>query len=253
MEAFTLEGCVDSVESALAAAAGGADRVELCSNLVIGGTTPGTVMFEQIRQHSDIRIHVLIRPRFGDFCYSEYELDIIKGEVELYHRLGAEGVVFGALTPKGSLNVEQMKVLMEAAGDMWVTLHRAFDVCADPYVTMEAAVDLGIKAILTSGQKRDCLSGTGLLKELVSQSNGRIEILAGGGVLADNIASIYQQSGVRAFHMSGKSVRESQMIYRQQEVSMGLPGMSEFEIWQTDEAQIRAARKVLQDLQLRQA
>ena len=125
---YILEACVDSVESAMAAVEGGADRLELCGNLIIGGTTPGPWLFDEIRKRSDIRIHALIRPRFGDFCYTDAEFSMIKHAVEDFRKMGAEGVVFGVLKPDGTLNMEQMKELMEAAGDMSVTLHRAFDV-----------------------------------------------------------------------------------------------------------------------------
>ena len=137
MDGFILESCVDSVESALAAANGGATRLELCSNLVIGGTTPSPWLFEEIRKYTDIRIHALIRPRFGDFCYTDPEFSIIRQAVKDFNKMGAEGVVFGILKPDGTLNLEQMKELMEAAEGMSVTLHRAFDVCVDPYEAME--------------------------------------------------------------------------------------------------------------------
>lgn len=140
MKDYILEACVDSVESALAAARGGATRLELCGNLIIGGTTPEPGLYEEIRKHSDIRIHALIRPRFGDFCYTDSEFAIIRNAVKTYKKLGAEGVVIGILKPDGTLNMEQMKILMEEAQGMSVTLHRAFDVCADPFEAMEQAI-----------------------------------------------------------------------------------------------------------------
>ena len=158
MKDFVLEACVDSVESALAAVKGGATRLELCSNLVIGGTTPSQWLYEEIRKESDIRIHALIRPRFGDFCYTDHEFEIIRNEVRMFRKLGAEGVVIGNLRPDGTLNMEEMEQLMDAAGDMSVTLHRALDVCRDPYETFEQAKRLGISTILTSGQKNSCLA-----------------------------------------------------------------------------------------------
>ena len=128
---FTLECCVDSVESALNAERGGATRIELCSNLIIGGTTPTKALFETIREQSSIRIHVLIRPRFGDFLYTEAEFEIIQREIQLFQELGAEGVVVGCLTKDGELDFGRMKKLRSEAKDMSVTLHRAFDVCKD--------------------------------------------------------------------------------------------------------------------------
>lgn len=245
MTDFILEACVDSVESALAAARGGASRLELCGSLVIGGTTPNPWLFQEIRKHTDIRIHVLIRPRFGDFCYTEEEFILIREAVREYKKLGAEGVVIGCLNPDGTMNMEQMKILMEEAEGMSVTLHRAFDVCADPYETMEQAISLGIDTILTSGQKNVCTLGTELLKDLVEKSAGRIRVQVGSGVNAEVIREVYPKTGVTTFHMSGKKTLDSEMKYRKEGVNMGLPSLSEFEVWRTDENAIREARQVL--------
>ena len=245
MKDYILEACVDSVESALAAARGGATRLELCGNLIIGGTTPDPWLFEEIRKYSDIRIHALIRPRFGDFCYTDSEFAIIRNAVKNYKKLGAEGVVIGILKPDGTLNMEQMKILMEEAEGMSVTLHRAFDVCADPYETMEQAISLGIDTILTSGQKNICTAGADLLKDLVEKSAGRITIQVGSGVNADVIRELQPKTGATAFHMSGKVTMDSEMEYRREGVNMGLPSLSEYEIWRTDEEAVRRARQVL--------
>ena len=249
MDNFILEACVDSVESAMAAVRGGATRLELCGSLVIGGTTPNPWLFKEIRRLSNIRIHALIRPRFGDFCYTDEEFILIKEAVREYRRLGAEGVVIGNLNPDGTLNMEQMKVLMEEAGDMSVTLHRAFDVCADPYQTMEQAISLGIDTILTSGQKNVCTLGTDLLRDLVEKSAGRIVIQVGSGVNADVISEVYPKTHATAYHMSGTVTLDSSMVYRKEGVNMGLPSISEYEIWRTDEEAVRKARQVLDRLQ----
>lgn len=248
MEGYILEACVDSVESALAAAEGGATRLELCSNLVIGGTTPGPWLYEEIRKHSDIRIHALIRPRFGDFCYTDAEFAIIRQAVRTFRELGAEGVVLGILKPDGTLNLEQMGELMEEAKGMSVTLHRAFDLCADPFEAMEQAIGLGIDTILTSGQKNICTQGTGLLRGLVEKSGGRITIQVGSGVNAEVIREIYPLTNARAYHMSGKVSLDSPMQYRKEDVNMGLPVLGEYEIWRTDAGKIREARRVLEEL-----
>lgn len=248
MKDYILEACVDSVESALAAAEGGATRLELCSNLIIGGTTPSPWLFKEIRKHTDIRIHALIRPRFGDFCYTDSEFSIIKQAVADFRELGAEGVVIGVLKPDGTLNMEQMKELMDAAGDMSVTLHRAFDVCVDPYETMEQAIELGIDTILTSGQKNVCTEGADLLRDLVEKSKGRITIQIGSGVSAEVIQKMYPLTNATAYHMSGKVTLDSVMEYRKEGVNMGLPTLSEFEVWRTDAEKIKAAKKVLEEL-----
>lgn len=245
MSKFTLEVCADSVESVLAAQKGGADRIELCGNVVIGGTTPSESLYREIRKHSDIKIHALIRPRFGDFCYTEYEFNIIRAEVKRFRELGAQGVVIGMLKPDGSLDMENMKMLMEEADGMSVTLHRAFDVCKDPMEALEQAVSLGINTILTSGQKNNCVEGTPLLAELVKKSAGRIHIMAGAGVNAEAVSSIYEKTGITDYHMTGKIVLESEMQYRKEGVNMGLPSLSEFEIFRTSEQEVRKARNVL--------
>lgn len=246
MKDYILEVCADSVESVLAAEEGGATRVELCRNLVIGGTTPGPKFFEEVRRHSKIRIHALIRPRFGDFCYTDYEYAVIREEVKMYRELGAEGVVIGILKPDGTLNMEQMEGLMEEAKGMSVTLHRAFDVCADPFAALEDAVKLGIDTILTSGQRNNCLEGAELLRELEKRSAGRICIQAGGGVNAEVIERLVPAAGIRAWHMSGKVTLDSEMRYRKDGVNMGLPSLSEYEIYRTSAEKVRAAREVLE-------
>lgn len=248
MNNFTLEICADSVESVLAAERGGATRIELCSNLVIGGTTPSPKLFKEIRKHSTIRMHALIRPRFGDFCYTDYEYSIIKEEVKMFRELGAEGVVIGILNPDGRLNMKNMYGLMEEAGGMSVTLHRAFDVCRDPYEALEQAVSLGINTILTSGQKNSCVEGISLLKDLKERSKGRISILAGAGISSSVIEKIYKETGITDYHMSGKVLLNSSMKYRKDGVRMGLPSLSEYEIYQTDEQKVREAKMVLDNL-----
>lgn len=241
-----LEVCIDSVESAMIAQEGGADRLEICSNLVIGGTTPGVSQFKQIRKVCDIDLNVLIRPRFGDFLYTDAEFQMIAEDIRLFRELGADGVVVGCLKVDGSLDSERMKFLREQAGPMQMTLHRAFDVCRDPYQTLEEAVSLGIDTILTSGQAPDCINGKAVLKKLLLQADGRIEILVGSGVNAEVIRQLAGEIHASSFHMSGKKMISSGMEYRNPEVHMGLPGIGEFDIFRTDQEEIRRARLVLE-------
>lgn len=248
MKNYLLECCVDSVESAMEAKRGGADRIELCSGLIIGGLSPSKALFEEIRKNVDIRIHVLLRPRFGDFCYTEYEHHIIKEEVKMFRELGADGVVIGSLRPDGTLNTEQMKELIEEAGNMSITLHRAFDMCKDPLETLKQAKDLGIHTILTSGQKNSCIEGTDLLSQLVKEAAGEIDILIGGGVDGTVIEELYQKTGSRTYHMSGKVTLDSEMKYRKADVNMGIASMSEYEIWRTSAERIAQAKSVLEKL-----
>ncbi len=242
---YILEVCADSVQSAVAAQEGGADRVELCSALVIGGLSPSAAMFRQVRENTDLKIRVLLRPRFGDFCYDEYEFRTLKEEVEQFRGLGADGVVIGILKPDGTLNMEQMEELVKAAKGIGITMHRAFDVCRDPYEALEQCVSLGIDTILTSGQKSSAWEGRERLSELVRQADGRIDILAGAGIGPESIRELADYTGVCSFHMSGKKVLDSQMEFRRVGVPMGIPGFSEFEIWQTDAEQVKRAAEIL--------
>ena len=240
-----LEVCVDSVESAVIAQRAGADRLEVCANLVIGGTTPGVSQFKQIRRACNIELNVLIRPRFGDFLYTDAEFEMIAEDIEMFRELGADGVVTGCLLPDGSLNLKRMKMLRERADGIHMTLHRAFDVCKDPYQALLEAIDLGIDTVLTSGQAANCMEGREVLKRLSNLAGDRIELLVGAGVNASVIAELKDELAKASFHMSGKEIINSGMVYRNERVNMGIPGLSEFDIFRTDEVQIRKAREVL--------
>ena len=240
-----LEVCADSVESAIAAQTGGADRIELCSDLIIGGTSPGAALFRLVRRYTDLEVRVLLRPRFGDFCYSRYEQDVLKEEVQMFRELGADGVVIGSLNPDGTLDMEQMDEMVHLAQGMKITMHRAFDVCRDPFEALEQCRKLGINTILTSGQRASAWEGRFLLAELIKKAEGKIEILAGAGIGPETIPDLAAFTGVRSFHMSGKTVKESRMLFRREGVPMGLPGFDEYKIWQTDEANVRAASHIL--------
>lgn len=244
-----IEGCVDSLASAIAADRGGADRLELCANLAIGGTTPSRALFRQVKEVCRAKVNVLIRPRFGDFLYDDAELEQMAEEISAFRDLGANGVVIGVLTPQGQLDKAAMAGLMAQVGGMEVTLHRAFDMARDPVETLEEAVELGCRTILTSGQAQDALTGAETLAELLQRADGRIDVMAGSGVRKDNIRAIYEKTGIRVFHTTGRrgSV-DSGMFYRKEGVSMGLPSLSEYEIWRTDEAEFRACAQTVHAL-----
>ena len=242
---YLLEVSADSVRSAIAAQEGGADRVELCSGLVIGGLSPSPALFREVKRNTDIKVRVLLRPRFGDFCYDGYEFRVLRDEVEMFRDLGADGVVIGILNPDGTLNMEQMAELVKTAGGIGVTMHRAFDVCRDPFEALEQCVSLGIDTILTSGQKSSAWEGRELLKQLADRAGGRLDILAGAGIGPEVIGKLAEYTGVKSFHMSGKKVVDSRMGFRREGVPMGIPGFSEFEIWQTDVEKVREAAEQL--------
>lgn len=249
MRQYTLECCVDSVESALAAAQGGADRLELCGALMIGGISPSLALFEQIRGCCQIPIRVLLRPRFGDFLYTQYEFEILKREVELFRKAGAEGIVIGCLMEDGALHMEQMRELSAAAGEMKITLHRAFDVCANPFQVYEQAKSLGIDTVLTSGQESSALAGMPLIKglcEMQKEIDGP-KIMAGAGVTPEVIGQFLAETQVTDYHLSAKTILDSGMRYRKEGVPMGLPAMSEYSIFRTDSRIVAKAKKVLTD------
>ena len=251
-----LEVCVDSTASALAAKRGGADRLELCADLIVGGTTPSLTLVQQVKAETGLPVRALLRPRFGDFCYDSYELAQMEQLAAELVEAGADGIVTGVLTPEGALDAGAMQPIYAAARKaaekagrpVACTLHRAFDVCADPFAALETARKMGLCTILTSGQAASAPQGAALLRQLTERAGKDVEILAGAGVSAQNIPVLAAQTGVRAFHLSGKQVLQSRMTFRREGVPMGLPGFSEFEVWQTSEANIRAARQALDSL-----
>lgn len=240
-----LEVCVDSLESALAAVKGNADRLEVCSNLIIGGTSANPFLVKMIKEQLNIRVHALIRPRFGDFYYSESEFLIMQQEILQLKEAGCEGIVTGILNSDGTLDLNRMEKLIETAKGMSVTLHRAFDMCRNPLNTLEESKEIGITGILTSGQQNSALEGIECLYNLMQQSQGTIEIMAGGGIDISAIKEIEQKISLPAYHMSGKKTVESRMLYRNKKISMGPAGISEYINWQTDEEKVKRAAEYL--------
>jgi len=222
MNHYQFEVCANSVESCLAAQAGGADRVELCAGIPEGGTTPSYGDIATARELlTHTRLHVIIRPRGGDFLYTPLEQRIMLKDIENARRLGADGVVFGCLTSEGDIDIALMKQLLEAAQGMSVTFHRAFDVCRQPKQALETLIQLGCYRILTSGAQPTAEQGIPLLKELQAQADGRIILLAGCGVNENNIARIASETGIREFHFSAREQLTSGMQFRNEAVSMG--------------------------------
>lgn len=243
-----LEICVDSYASALAAIRGGADRLELCSALAVGGLTPSPSLLKQIRQISSIPVRCLMRPRGGDFLYTKEEIEQMAMEISALHAAGADGFVIGCLTADGNLDASAMKPLLKAAGGCGLTLHRCIDVSLDPVKTYKDAASLGFDTVLTSGGAGNCKAGIQTIRELIhlrEEINGP-EVLIGAGVNASVMEHFLSEvPGSRAFHMSGKTEIESGMKFRREGVPMGLPGLDEWHIQQTSEEAVRCARKVL--------
>lgn len=243
-----LEVCADSFFSCLAASRVGADRVELCGQLVIGGVTPSFSLFQMVKECIPIAVRVLIRPRFGDFLYDGEEIEEMCREIDFFARAGADGVVVGALQRDGALDITAMKELLRSAKGVGVTLHRAFDVSKDPFETLEAAVSLGVDTILTSGQRNSAIEGAELLKALQTAAGGRIRLMAGGGVRSSNLARLHERTGITAFHTSARKKTESEMTFKRAEVSMGFAGVSEYEKYQADDAELAKCVSLVREM-----
>ena len=238
---FKLEICVDSVESALNAQGAGADRVELCNNLQDGGTTPGFGTISLARKRISIEINAIIRPRGGDFLYSDLEYEIMRREIDNCGVCGINGVVLGILRSDGSVDVERTAYLAEAAKPMSVTFHRAFDMCNDPFKGLEDVIASGADRILTSGQENKAEDGTGLIKLLVARAKDRIIIMPGSGINESSIVRIATETGAEEFHFTGRKVIDSGMIFRRKNISMsGSSDLSEFSRKVADPVMIRS-------------
>lgn len=209
MSVVKLEVCIDSLESALAAQEGGANRVELCGDLASDGTTPSYGLIAEARKQLTIGLHVMIRPRGGDFCYSELEFEIMKRDIEQAKALHVDGVVFGILIHDNRVDISRMKALIDIAKPMKITFHRAFDIVQDPMQAMEEIIQLRIDRILTSGQKPTAREGLPLIKQLVDASNDRIVIMPASGVTLENINFILNETKTREIHV-GSAVSEIQ-------------------------------------------
>lgn len=216
-----VEACVDSALGARRAVAGGARRLELCSGLVEGGVTPSIGLMRQVRGEISTPIHVLIRPRGGDFLYETDEIATMVADIAAARDLGMAGVVIGALSPDGRIDEAVTRKLVVAARPMAVTFHRAFDLALGPIEAMEALTRLGIERVLTSGQAATAELGIPVLRELVGWSNGQVTVLAGGGITEKNAAKIVKETGVREIHLRGGAAEPSEMQFRRPGVFMG--------------------------------
>lgn len=226
---YKLEICTDTVASSMSAQEAGADRIELCANLSEGGTTQSYGTIITAREKLDIELNVIIRPRGGDFLYSEQEIDIMKKDIMMCRDIGIDGIVLGILNPDGTINTEQTSSLVDMAYPMKVTFHRAFDMCTDPFCALEGIISTGASRLLTSGQKNRAEDGQELIEKLVSQAENRIIIMPGGGINDENIERIAIATGASEFHMTGRKTIESAMLFRREEIKMGgISGFSEF-------------------------
>jgi len=216
-----LEICLDSVESAVAAAQGGADRVELCADLMEGGITPSAGLIAAVRQKISIGLQVMIRPRGGDFCYTAYEFEIMRKDTRMAKQLGANGVVFGILDEDGKVDVNRTRELVELARPLNVTHHRAFDMTNDLFRALEDIISTGADRILTSGGEATVSAGLATIQRLIKAAGSRIAIMPGGGITVQDVRQIVEQSGAREIHVGLATELPSPMRFHNPKVAMG--------------------------------
>jgi copper homeostasis protein len=218
---YLLEICLESVESVIAAEQGGADRVELCSDLFEGGLTPSLGTFRTAKASSHIPLNVIIRPRGGDFCYSDREFAVMKEDIRIFRDEGASGLVFGILTPEGEIDEARTAELIELANPLPVTFHRAFDMTKDAYASLDTLIRLGVTRVLTSGQEATVMEGFRLLRDLISYAGDRIIVMPGNGITERNFDFIREQIGAKEYHAYLPGEIPTRMRWQPQHISMG--------------------------------
>ncbi len=244
-----VEACVNSPYSAIEAEKGGASRVELCDNLYEGGTTQSAAAISVTRRNIEIALNVIIRPRGGDFCYSDLEMEVMMEDIAFCKANGVNGVVIGVLTPDGNVDIPRTKALTQAARPMSVTFHRAFDMTADPVKALEDIILCGCNRILTSGLRNKAYDGKDMIAKLVKQAGDRIIIMAGGGVNTENAASLVKHTGVKEIHTASNSFYPSKMEFKNQEVFMGgFSQIPEYENSFTDASKIKTIVESVKNL-----
>ncbi|NXV92627.1 CUTC protein, partial [Calonectris borealis] len=243
-DGFLMEVCVDSVESAVNAERGGAGRIELCAGLVEGGTTPSMGLLQGVKQCVRVPVFVMIRPRGGDFLYSDREVEVMKADIRLAKLHGADGLVFGALTEDGRIDTELCTALLAVCRPLPVTFHRAFDMVHDPLVALETLISLGFERVLTSGCDSSALEGLSLIKRLAEQVS-----VPWGGITERNLQRILEGSTASEFHCSARSARDSGMKFRNPNVAMGASfSAPEYSIKVADVAKVRTLNAIAKNI-----
>ncbi|WP_285056491.1 copper homeostasis protein CutC [Pedobacter ginsengisoli] len=221
---INMEVCANSLRSALAAQEGGAIRVELCDNLPEGGTTPSHAQIELAKEMLDIKVYPIIRPRGGDFLYTDLEFELMKKDISVCRSLGCNGIVIGILKADGTVDMSRCRELIDLAGPMGVTFHRAFDMSSDLFKALEDIIDLGCERILSSGGEASALQGAKVLAALVRQAGHRISIMPGAGISAQNISELIRITDAGEFHASARKTVKSHMKFRNPNLNMGALG-----------------------------
>ena len=240
-----VEIVVYNIESALRAQEGGADRIELCDNPSEGGTTPSFGTIEAVRQNVNLDVYVMIRPRGGDFHYSNYEFHCMKRDIDQCQKISVDGVVFGILNADGTLDKKRCKELIDRARPIKVTCHRAFDMTRDPFEALEDCIEVGFHRILTAGHRATAPEGADLIAELIERANGRIGIMPGSGVNENTVEELVRKSKATEIHFSATAFRESEMTYRNEKIAgMGSDEGAEFKYRTVDPERVRTMRKL---------
>ena len=245
---ITLEVACGNLASVHAAVNGGANRIELCAALGEGGLTPSDAFIRTVLKTVEVPVFVMIRPREGDFLYSESEFSLMLDEVDRCQGLGVTGIVAGFLCKDGSIDIRRSEKLVGNAGNMQVTFHRAFDLCNSDFEALEQLIDCGFTRLLTSGQESSAPNGADRIAALVQRASNRIQIMAGAGVNAENVVELIKRTGVREVHLSGKKMQRSAMEFTRTVLTMGKSDTDEYAIAVTDEQHIRTVRNLLDEI-----
>jgi copper homeostasis protein len=242
----SVEVCVDSVAGVRAAALGGADRIELCSSLELGGCTPSVGLLRAaLEVAGGVPVFAMLRVRAGDFVVDRDDLAAVVADIEAFRGAGADGLVFGALTPEGGIDREALRVVMEAAGATPLTFHRAIDCCRDVLHAVDVLVDAGVPRVLTSGGSPTAPAGHEMIAAMVARADGRLAVMAGSGVRASNVAALVAATGVHEVHLSAGRVVAGPARFGRPECGFAAPGRADHERRETDADEIRAVRAAL--------
>jgi len=242
---ITLELCLESIDSVIAADRGGAQRVELCANLLEGGTTPSAGTIRAAREHAKLGINVMIRPRGGDFLYTDAEFESMQHDIQIAKELGADGIVLGLLRADGTVDVERTRQLVKLAAPLPVTFHRAIDVSRDLLQALEDVISTGAARVLTSGGRPSVVDGVTVVAKMVEAAKNRIIVMPGCGIKADNVLSIIEATGAHEVHIALEEEMQSSMQFRQAEIPMGGVDGREYLRFVTKEAAVRHMVQIL--------
>ncbi|ELR65282.1 Cytoplasmic copper homeostasis protein CutC [Photobacterium marinum] len=241
-----LEVCIDNIESLHYAQQGGATRIELCSSLALGGLTPSFGFMKQAARTADIPVYAMIRPRQGDFLFNDDDVEIMLADIHAARSASLQGVVVGVLNAQGEVDTDILRSLMKEAQGLGVTFHRAIDQCIDPFTALENIMSAECERVLTSGLQANALSGADTIAEMVQFCGDRLNIMAGAGVTANNVAEIISKTGVKEVHLSGKTTRPSMMINYSKQAYMGNADVDDFSVPVTSAEKVKAVLKAPQ-------